>query len=218
MKKLLTDFEALKQYCNGDKTEKNEALMWFWKKYDNLIGRMRINLNNRLMKCARISVSREEYFSDIFPTFQHALDKVVIDRIPEGKREKWMFYIQIYGYLRSYNRDYVHGFIKRNKNETSMYRISKNKDEYNIVDIKGSKTISIEAIYEQNQLKCRIENFEKTLPPIQQDIFKYKYYGGLKVDEILKKCNISQTKYSENLKELKSRFMDALSDYRYEFA
>lgn len=213
----MTDFEALKIYKNSKtQKERNEGLIFLWNKYDNLIGKMRINLNSRLMKCSKAAVSREEYWSDVYSTFQHALDKVEINKIPEKKREKWLFYIQIYNYLRSYNRDFVRNFIKKNKNETSMYRTSRSNEEYNIADIRGARTISVETIYEQNQLKCKIESIEKTFSPIQKDIFKYKYYGSYKVDEILKKCNISYAKYSENLKEIKSRLCEGLAEYRDE--
>ena len=212
---LNTDFEALMQYQETDSKRKEEALLYFWHKYKNLFEKQCGNLNDRLSKVCKYRISAKEYIQDVYPTFKHCLDTVNPDRLQDKIKPKWMLYVHLYNYLRSYNRDYMCAYIKRLKNETSMYRVSsKDDEEYNIADIKGEKSIGIETIWEQNQLKVKINEIESTFTPLQKQIFKYRFYSNIPMKDICKKCGVSQSKYSENLREVKERLKIGLAEFK----
>lgn len=215
----MTDFESLIKYQNSNnQKEKNEIMMELWEKYSALITKMRGNLNDRLAKCSRkTSVSIEEYKQDIWMTFVHAFETVNISRIPEKKRPKWSFFVHIYNYLRSYNRDYTKHWIKKNINETFLIRTSNDGKEFYINEIKNScsrNVLDLDAVVENIALRNKISEIEKGFTPLQKDLFKYKYYTDFKVQDICNRCNITRTMYSDEMKIIKENLRNGLQEYR----
>lgn len=210
MKTAKTDFDLLKEY-HENKDSKKKVLEEILKRYESTVTRRWKDLNNRLSKCTRNYVDKSTYFVDTFETISHAWNKVEISRIPEAKRPTWKFYICLDGYLRSFNRDWVHAQIKKAKNERSMYTAGKDGDEMNILDINGKAT---EMDLNLMALKDKISQVEKSFTPLQQKIFKYKFFSKDKVDNICATLNISHKEYGKQINIIKKTLRTELNDFK----
>ena len=212
------------------RTSKNtrlKAIYELWDKYFKL----RMKMKFELISLARrnnlhITEIVEEYDAYAWATFITQMDGIDLSRVEH--LPNWSMYIRVWGYWRSMNRDIlkewfnwtlntvpIEGIIKndgKNETESSISNIDVQyaKDSHNSVENKYDMDLNKKIFWESiDQLKTFLTEKQKKLLNMK--------INGIKNSEILKKLNITNNIYKEQLAFIKSQFNVVIQEVGHKY-
>jgi len=205
-----SDAQLLREIKLGNNAD---SLNELFSKYTLLIEKCR----NSLIKSSftykmKIQEEIDDYYANAYETYIKAVNGIKINLVGD----KYIFYIQFYGYLRSMNRDIKNHYYKKLRNETAIISSSEEGKEYSNVDICSStnEKSAEKQIFndlEKNAFWKTVKECNKIFTPEQKKIWSIKEKGKISTRAICELLNMDSKQYRKTFLEMKEIFYHQLT-------
>ncbi len=139
---------------------------------------------------------KEDFMADTYEVFLNALSTVKLSQI---KNDKWLFLGWFGFYLKNLRIKYMNDIIKKNSNETSLVKLSRENKEYFITDVVG---LHASDVFNQIDERLTYEVILKQFTDRQRTISSLKEQG-FKNSEIASQLKVSNTLITFELQKMK---------------
>lgn len=212
--KGLTDLELVTQYKNTDKREQMQIAGVLYERYYPLICKMKISMNN-LCRQYNIPIDDSDYDSNAWDTLIKSLESVKLNKI---KKENYGHWIRFHGYLRSMNRDMIHGCIKHNQMEISAdITVNSNSTEdkqVSLLDLYSAESVcsSEDEFIERDDKRIIQLSLSKLKPQLNhfQSVIMSGLESGVAKNTVCADLGITPYRYNLELKDMRSKLYKEL--------
>lgn len=207
--KTKTDLELVTMYKNSNMKDQMQVAGVLYDRYYPLICKMKISMNN-LCRQYNIPIDDSDYDSNAWDTLLKSLDSVKLSKITKVTYGHW---VRFHGYLRSMNRDMIHGCIKKNKMEISADIIVNNGSS-------EDKSVSLLDLYSADTAKSSEEEFlerndkqiiQISLSKLRSQLNHYQSVimsgleSGVAKNTVCADLGITPYRYNLELKDMRSK-------------
>lgn len=222
--KEMTDYEVFEYIKVGTVQDASAAKAEIIERYMPLIHKQGWSLISLKKQNKLHGLDTTDYIGDIYDKVENAINSVKLERVKPEKRKTWKFWICLNGYLRSANRDIVHDYLKKCKNEMSYESFTANAEDDSIMENLASQSSAAKLTHKdaaeefEDNANKRIfwnavnECLDKRFTPVQAKIWNLRS-DKTTITKVCEETGLNAKEYKTQLADMRQTLKGEISKF-----